>query len=152
MAFWCYILRNIDKKYENHTYYGFTMDPIKRLRQHNGEIKGGAKATKGKKWEFIMLMTGFKTKNNALSCEWKLKHPEGKRKKNKSFSGIDGRIKTINHVLKLEKWTEKCDVLNADLEIIVFVAEDIYKNIDIESIPKNITIIDVDNPRDIFDI
>jgi structure-specific endonuclease subunit SLX1 len=150
MSYWCYILRNTEEKYKNHSYCGFTLNPIKRLRQHNKEIKGGAKATKKGNCEFIMLMTGFKTNKNALSCEWKLKHPDGKRKKSKIYSGIDGRIRTINYVLKLEKWTEKSDILNKDCEFIVFIAEDIYKNIDIVNIPKNITIIDVNNPIDIF--
>lgn len=150
MAYWCYILRNTEEKYKNHSYYGFTTDPIKRLRQHNREIKGGAKATKKGKWEFVMLMTGFKTNKNALSCEWKFKHPDGKRKKDKIYCGIKGRINTINYVLKLDKWTEKCEILNKDCEFLVFLAEDIFKNIDIDNIPKNITIIDVYNPSDIF--
>lgn len=150
MAYWCYIIKNTEEKYINHSYCGFTTDPIKRLRQHNREIKGGAKATRKGKWEFIMLITGFKSYNNALSCEWKLKHPDGKRIKDKKYCGIDGRIKTINDVLKLEKWTEKCEILNKDCDYIVFIAVNIYKNIDIDNIPKNITIIDVENLSDIF--
>lgn len=44
----CYILRNRDPRYRNMTYNGSTNDPIRRLRQHNEEISGGAKATHGK--------------------------------------------------------------------------------------------------------
>jgi predicted GIY-YIG superfamily endonuclease len=144
------MLRNIDEKYKNHSYYGFTTNPVRRLKQHNREIKGGAKATNKGKWEFAMLITGFKTSNNALSCEWKFKHPDGKRRKDKSFSGELGRIKTINNVLKLDKWTDKCDINNKDCEYIVFVISDIYDKLEITNIPKNICVIDVECISDIF--
>ena len=44
--YFCYILRSENQKYQNETYIGFTDDPIHRIRQHNGLIKGGAKFTK----------------------------------------------------------------------------------------------------------
>ena len=122
--YWCYILYNTDEKYKNYTYCGFTVDPQHRLRQHNGEIKGGAKATHNKgHWEFLFLITGFKTKNNALSCEWRLKHPDNARRKNKKYNGIDGRILSINKVTKLDKWTEKCNIDNDDCEYILYAHE-----------------------------
>jgi structure-specific endonuclease subunit SLX1 len=43
--FFCYLLKSVNEKYKGDTYIGFTDDPIKRLRQHNGQIKGGAKKT-----------------------------------------------------------------------------------------------------------
>lgn len=128
--YWCYILANSDEKYKNYTYCGFTVDPQHRLRQHNGEIKGGAKATHNKgTWHFIFLITGFKTMNNALSCEWRLKHPDGKRVKNKKYNGIPGRILSINDVLKLEKWTEKCDINNCDCEYTIYAKDTIMDKI-----------------------
>ena len=46
------------------TYVGVSPDPVRRLRQHNGEIKGGAKYTtsKGPGWEHICLISGFQIK------------------------------------------------------------------------------------------
>ena len=41
----CYILGSKNEKYPNHTYVGMTNDLKKRIRQHNKEIKGGAKCT-----------------------------------------------------------------------------------------------------------
>ena len=89
--FWCYILYNTKEEYKNCTYVGYTVNPQRRIRQHNAEIKGGAKATKkgAGSWEFAALITGFETNNNALSCEWKLKHPDGKKRKNKKYCGFD---------------------------------------------------------------
>lgn len=96
---WVYILRNKDKT-KNNTYCGYTNNPGKRLKQHNGELKGGAKTTNGKQWEYMLLITGFVSINSALSFEWKLKHPDGKKIKNSKYCGPDGRIKGLNEVLK----------------------------------------------------
>lgn len=129
--YWCYILRNTNEQYKNHTYCGFTINPLHRLRQHNGEIKGGAKSTHNKgHWEFLFLITGFKTKNNALSCEWKLKHPDNNYRKNKKYNGIDGRVLSINEVLKSDKWTEKCDIYNNECEYTLYAHNSIIQKLD----------------------
>lgn len=66
-----YILATLDWK---RTYVGYTVNFKRRLRQHNGEIKGGAKATAGRKWQMILQITGLPDKHHALSLEWHLKH------------------------------------------------------------------------------
>jgi len=41
-------LTPVNPRWLNHTYIGFTNNPIRRLRQHNREVKGGAKKTSKK--------------------------------------------------------------------------------------------------------
>jgi predicted GIY-YIG superfamily endonuclease len=59
----------------NRTYIGATTDPERRLRQHNREIKGGARSTqKGAgTWEFKFVLSGFNTKSEAYRWEKILK-------------------------------------------------------------------------------
>jgi structure-specific endonuclease subunit SLX1 len=59
------------------TYVGATVDPDRRLRQHNGELKGGARATamkcaKGETWKRICMVGPF-GKIEALRFEWRWK-------------------------------------------------------------------------------
>ena len=130
---YCYLLRNKDVT-KNNTYCGYTVNPPRRIRQHNGEIKGGARATKGKSWEFMLLITGFPSSNKALSFEWKLKHPEGKRRKNKKYNGIEGRIKGLNELLnKFIRYEEN--------EYKVYILEELYDKIDLDMVPNNVKII-----------
>ena len=58
------------------TYAGVSPDPVRRLRQHNGEIVGGAKYTTGKGagWEHICLVSGFQDKIQSMQFEWAVKH------------------------------------------------------------------------------
>jgi structure-specific endonuclease subunit SLX1 len=58
------------------TYVGATVDLTRRLRQHNGIIKGGAKYTKKRnsKWRRICHVQNFPTWKEALKFEWKLKN------------------------------------------------------------------------------
>ena len=79
----CYILKNDYYPHQRRTYNGFTNNPIRRIRQHNPEIKGGALYTKkfgNKQWEYIALVSGFPNSRNALQCEWKIKKPNNRRR------------------------------------------------------------------------
>lgn len=59
-------------------YVGCTTDPIRRLRQHNGEIVGGGKYTsKHRPWKPMALFGPYKDQSSALKAERALKH--GKR-------------------------------------------------------------------------
>lgn len=50
------------------TYVGSTTDVHRRLRQHNGEIRGGARSTRGGKWRLAASLTGFSNRSEA--CRW----------------------------------------------------------------------------------
>jgi putative endonuclease len=60
------------------TYVGYTNNLELRLEKHNSGK--GAKSTKGYKW-IVIYSKKFKTKNNAMSYEYKLKMNKSLRKK-----------------------------------------------------------------------
>lgn len=57
----------------NKSYVGYTVDIQKRLRQHNGEIKGGARATRHGNWRLVALLDDIATRSEAMSIEWHVK-------------------------------------------------------------------------------
>lgn len=64
----CYLLCTPDRR---HTYIGATVDPDRRLRQHNGELVGGAKATRRcNEWTRAALIGPFPSQRDALQFEW----------------------------------------------------------------------------------
>lgn len=55
-------------------YVGMTNDPPRRLRQHNGEIKGGARCTSGgRPWVPRALFGPYSSRSEALRAERSLK-------------------------------------------------------------------------------
>lgn len=141
--FYCYLLQNTSVRHRNHTYNGFTVDPKRRLRQHNGEIKGGAKLTTSKDpcWEFAVLITGFCDDINALQCEWRIKKPRNK-KRGPEYRGIEGRIKGVNEVLHLDQWTSKSTTKNCDMELVVWIKKE-FEHL-LTDMPDNVNVIGVD--------
>jgi len=95
----CYIIEN-----KNYTYVGVSNNVKKRLRAHNGEIKGGAKYTtsKGSGWKHICVIHGFPTKIESMQFEWALKHVPPR-----NAGGMKNRIKKLLILLYKEKWTSK---------------------------------------------
>jgi predicted GIY-YIG superfamily endonuclease len=143
-SWYCYILRNKNPRYAHLTYNGSTNHPLRRLRQHNEEISGGARYTHGRGggWEIYFLMTGFPDHKNALSCEWRIKHTEGKprSKRPPQHSGPAGRIFAMNDILQLERWTQQCQHRNADHPFTIYLAEDMVQHLDLEALPANFTV------------
>ena len=98
MTWYCYALISDCGRY---TYIGKTNDLHRRLRQHNGEIVGGAKYTrKGRPWSHLMYVEGFPTNSLAMCFEWAWKH---KRKR-----GRNGVYNAFERVCNKRKWTKKC--------------------------------------------
>jgi predicted GIY-YIG superfamily endonuclease len=138
----CYILRNKNPRYSHLTYNGSTNNPKRRLRQHNEEISGGAKYTHGRGggWEIYCLLTGFPDHKNALSCEWRIKHTEGKPgKRPPHHCGVVGRIVAMNDILHLDKWTKQCAHQNSDFPMKLYLSTDVQKYVHLENLPVNIT-------------
>jgi len=142
---YCYILRNTYANHINRTYNGYTVNPGHRIRQHNQEIAGGAQYTKkwgNKSWEIYLLIKGFPDHQNALQCEWKIKHPARKRIRPPKYNGPSGRITGLNEILKLQKWTSKSIHDTKDLNLEIWVQRD-YETL-LTDIPENIKINVVD--------
>jgi predicted GIY-YIG superfamily endonuclease len=84
-------------------YIGYTVNPHRRQRQHQGELKGGARSTRGKNLTIICVVWPFKTERQALSFErsWKLVRLWGKRSKARK---LVGRTEALEQLLCREKW------------------------------------------------
>ena len=74
----------------NKTYVGYSNNPKMRLIKHNSNK--GAKSTKGYKW-LLIYSKKFKSKNKAMSYEYKLKKDKVLRNKIK--------IKAINENINI---------------------------------------------------
>jgi predicted GIY-YIG superfamily endonuclease len=100
---YCYMLSDNIRK--NFTYNGYTNNIKRRIRQHNGEICGGARYTSRSKWDyFIIVHSPEFTYKTALSFEWHLKYPTNKRPRPKAYAGVNGRLNGLGLVLKNEKF------------------------------------------------
>lgn len=109
MTHMLYCLKKVDDgSGRRKTYVGYTTNLVRRLRQHNGEIAGGAKATRGARWEVMFHVEGFPDKETALSCE-----------KRFHLLKTSNRPVGIIKVLSMDRWkrTKKDDILPSGLNL-----------------------------------
>ena len=83
---WVYVIQSLQGREGGKPgfyYVGATTDPRRRLRQHNGEISGGAKYTsKYRPWTPRALYGPYKNRSCAQKAEYALK--KGKRAKGRT--------------------------------------------------------------------
>jgi len=85
----CYL---IVSKVTRRTYVGCTNNVKRRLRQHNGEIKGGARYTQlGRPWEIKFLVCGFGP-SRSLACKFETHWKRSSYLKVKSKSLYDEKM------------------------------------------------------------
>jgi predicted GIY-YIG superfamily endonuclease len=109
MSYFVYLLY-ADAVSGQQTYVGATVDLDHRLRQHNKEIKGGARATsaqveRGETWERVCHVAGFPTWNAALQFEWRWKQIT--RKLPARMDPLERRIQALRMLLALDRPTSK---------------------------------------------
>jgi predicted GIY-YIG superfamily endonuclease len=93
------------------TYIGATVDPNRRLRQHNKEISGGARATgirveQGLIWKRACYIQNIPEWRSALQIEWRWKQLSRTQYKH-IRNPIERRLYSLKKLLELEKPTEK---------------------------------------------
>ena len=104
MSTWVvYCLATVDG---SRTYIGATVDPDRRLAQHNGYLKGGAKATAARPggWYRICHVRGFLDSHAALSFEWHWKHFTRRLKNDRSKSSLERRQAALQVCME---WAEE---------------------------------------------
>lgn len=101
----CYLLVSS----EGQTYIGATVNPERRLRQHNKEISGGAKATgikvaEGQTWSRFCLISGFPDNHAALQFEWRWKSLS-RKKSLANLIPLERRIQALYELIELDRPT-----------------------------------------------
>ncbi|KAI8898619.1 hypothetical protein BC833DRAFT_589260 [Globomyces pollinis-pini] len=91
----CYLLLSKAEGCSNCVYVGSTPNPMRRIRQHNGDITGGAKKTMKKRpWDMIVVVYGFPSKFAALQFEWAWQNPHKSRAfKENNFCDFNGKYR-----------------------------------------------------------
>ncbi|MCD7454830.1 hypothetical protein HAX54_026201 [Datura stramonium] len=122
-SLWCvYLILSTNPPIK--TYVGVTTNFSRRLKQHNGELKGGAKASRsGRPWICACLIRGFKGRSEACAFESKWKEisrklprkrktttEEQKPEDNGSFALLQHRHAALDRVQSLID----CNDLNID--------------------------------------
>lgn len=104
-----------------HTYVGATVNIQRRLRQHNGQLCGGAHRTSARRpWKLICYVEGFRTYREALQFEHAWRR-YGKRIKR---WGVSGRKEALNLLLNAERWSSRSPVASEVTLVVVEEAQD----------------------------
>ena len=84
----------------NRHYIGATVSPQRRLRQHNGDLCGGAKRTRGRgPWTFVCIVSGFRTWREALQFEWAFNNHS------RRCRSVEGRLSALDLLMRRDRWT-----------------------------------------------
>lgn len=100
----------------NMSYVGYTTSLKRRLRQHCGELVGGARYTKRAcDWQYLAVFAcDTWTNQHAMCIEYKAKHPTRTRRVPPQFRGVQGRLRSIPEIIKRLPPTEDVKVYVRD--------------------------------------
>lgn len=105
----CYLLRSLDPFHLRRTYIGYSINPERRIRQHNGLLRcGSAYQTRnsGRPWKYVCIIDGFSSSKSALQFEWAWQHPHLSKSlleclNSTTLLNIISDVNDINRKLKL---------------------------------------------------
>ncbi|KAI6192895.1 Structure-specific endonuclease subunit SLX1-like protein [Aphelenchoides fujianensis] len=110
---YCLISRNPKPQYKNRCYIGYTVDPNRRVIQHNaGRQHGGANRTDNKRpWDMVCIIHGFPNSVSALRFEWAWQNPHKSKRLRDLFlkngtkeSPFQFKLRIASHMLSVDPW------------------------------------------------
>jgi len=94
------------------TYVGASVDLAHRLRQHNGDLVGGAKYTASHRpWRVVAHAEGFSSWRDALRFEWAWKRATRKQRASK-IDAKERRLRALQELLTDERWRRRWSTSN----------------------------------------
>ena len=110
--FGCYCLESQSPVWHGSSYIGFTTNPRRRIRQHNGELTNGARRTKGRRpWKMVCFIGPFSSEVSGLKFEWSWTYPARSARLRRHGTHLTGRggiaatLKTLDAMLHTPPWS-----------------------------------------------
>ncbi|XP_058116675.1 structure-specific endonuclease subunit SLX1 homolog [Anopheles ziemanni] len=109
------VSKSTNPKFAGRTYVGYTVDPNRRIKQHNGgQDAGGARRTSNRgPWIMVMIIHGFPNNISALRFEWAWQQPRVSRrmkqipdiqKKLRNETYFEYHFRILSEMLRIGPW------------------------------------------------
>ena len=144
---YCYTLHGCRATGLERTYVGKTNHMTRRIAQHNGKRKGGARQTRRHRPHSpFVIVTGFPSERTVLQFEWAMKH-----RRASGARGRTGRVQTIEKLMCMPKWCSTAPhMATLSLTVLSTLSRTAYRNMC--HTKTRDTIHDTCNVRYVFDL
>jgi predicted GIY-YIG superfamily endonuclease len=114
----------LEMHHQRRTYVGYTLNLTRRLRQHRGELQGGAKCTTSagpdSDWQVLYVVRGLPSRQAAMQLEWRLHRMGRHGPRQRGQLPSQRRLEQVRAALAMDRWTLRAPI-QADMPDLALV-------------------------------